>query len=196
MAFQAERRTMSAKLLIDEPPLQVLPSLACLRTRRGRLGVTAAIVLQQLHWRAQRTDDGWVQRSISAWRNGDRPRDRGDFPFWDDATIKRAFTRLEAEGLIEREQSASTDRTRRYRVRYDELRAREPGVQIAPLEGGRPPADRPDASVQDAPFPIEGENGKEGRGEQPPSGSSKVTTLRPRRRGPGSDGYDGVMERC
>ena len=35
----------NSKLLIDEQPLQVLPSLAC------AIGLNEAMVLQQLHWR-------------------------------------------------------------------------------------------------------------------------------------------------
>src|SRR5205823_12986251 len=56
-AAAGERRRPSSPLLISEPPLQVLPTLAC------AVGLGAAIVLQQLHYR--------LQRSRNA--RGDRP---------------------------------------------------------------------------------------------------------------------------
>jgi hypothetical protein len=50
---------MSARL-IDEPPLLVLPSLA------REIGLTDAILIQQIHFAGQRTD-GWVERSAADW---------------------------------------------------------------------------------------------------------------------------------
>jgi hypothetical protein len=50
---------MSARL-IDEPPLLVLPSLA------REVGLTDAILIQQIHFAGQRTD-GWVERSAADW---------------------------------------------------------------------------------------------------------------------------------
>lgn len=47
--------------LISEPPLLVLPSLA------REVGLTDAIVLQQLHYAGQRTVDGWIERSAADW---------------------------------------------------------------------------------------------------------------------------------
>ena len=77
------------KLLIAEPPLQVLPTLARL------IGLNEAVVLQQLHYHGVRSrDDGWVQRSIVDWRHE-------DFRFWSLRTLKRAFSGLREKGLIE-----------------------------------------------------------------------------------------------
>jgi hypothetical protein len=46
-------------LLIKEPPLQVLPSLAV------AIGLKPALVLQQLYWLSQRAPDGWVVRNAA-----------------------------------------------------------------------------------------------------------------------------------
>lgn len=81
-----------SRLLLDEAPLLVIRTLAV------KVGLNEAIVLQQLHWRLGRdtaleTPDGrWTQASIEDWRE--------DFPFWSEATIKRAFSELRAAGLV------------------------------------------------------------------------------------------------
>lgn len=91
------------QLLIDEPPLQVLPTLAVL------IGLNEAIALQQLHywlWNVRRTGaskigvidrngKAWIYNSIAGWQ-------KRNFRFWSEATVKRLFRRLEDTlGLIE-----------------------------------------------------------------------------------------------
>jgi hypothetical protein len=102
------------KLLIDEPPLQVLPSLAV------AIGLNEAIVLQQLHYWLQRTKtarDGrkWVFNTIDDWQE--------QFPFWCGKTIQRAFTSLEKRGLIITEQPEARARQMRkwYTIEYEAL---------------------------------------------------------------------------
>jgi hypothetical protein len=82
-----------SKLLIDEPALQVLPSLAV------RIGLNEAIVLQQLHWALQRDTaevrDGqrWLKAGLEFWCK--------QFPWWSEATIRRVFQNLRDAGLVE-----------------------------------------------------------------------------------------------
>ena len=84
---------MSSKLLINEPPLQVLPSLAC------KLGLNEAIFLQQLHYWLENpkigklVDQGkWIRNTIDQWQE--------NFPFWSDKTIKRVIGSLKEKGLV------------------------------------------------------------------------------------------------
>ncbi len=78
------------RLLIPEPPLQVLPSLAV------ALGLNEAIFLQQLHylllhrghWRDGRT---WYYNTYPEWQTV--------FPFWSEPTIRRIIKRLEQQAL-------------------------------------------------------------------------------------------------
>ncbi len=83
----------SSKLLIQEPPLQVLPSLAV------AIGLNEAIILQQLHYRLQvpgcKEHEGrlWYFHSCEDWQ-------ADDFPFWSVPTIRRGLASLRAQGLI------------------------------------------------------------------------------------------------
>ena len=72
-------------LLIQEPPLQVLPSLAV------KLGVNDAIILQQIHYWLLRSNfefdqKKWVYNSLKDWQK--------QFPFFSEDTIFRALKRL------------------------------------------------------------------------------------------------------
>lgn len=93
-----KKRMSSEKLLINEPPLQVLPSLAC------AVGLNEAIVLQQIHYLAilnekynhsENCVNGvWgVQKSLKEWQTD-------HFPFWSIKTIQRAFDSLQVQGAI------------------------------------------------------------------------------------------------
>lgn len=80
-----------SKLLIQEHPLQVLPSLAV------KIGLNEAIVLQQVHyWAIQGKNeiDGtcWVYNSVSEWKH--------QFPFWSEQTIRRTLANLKERGLL------------------------------------------------------------------------------------------------
>lgn len=110
---------MSSKLLINESPLVLLPSLAKL------IGLNEAIVLQQVqYWialneRAGRNlHDGkvWVENSIEEWRES-------NFPWWSVSTIKRVIKNLEKSRLlIKRELSENSwDRTLSYTIDYERL---------------------------------------------------------------------------
>lgn len=104
------------KLLINEAPLQIIPSLAL------KVGLNEAILLQQLHFRSlisQNKREGykWVYKTYDDWRND-------EFPFWSVETIKRTIRKLENKGYL-----VSTtiynrmrmDKTKWYRIDYSTL---------------------------------------------------------------------------
>ena len=106
---------MTSKLIIDEPPLQVIPSLAVL------IGLNEAIVLQQIHFRlriSKNERDGyrWVYNTQAEWQE--------QFPFWSLATVKRTLASLRDKGLIVTDayNRSPFDRTTWYRIDYDKLR--------------------------------------------------------------------------
>ncbi len=108
-------RGSNTQLLIDEPPLQVLPSLA------SRVGLNEAIVLQQLHYwlgKSKNKRDGrlWVYNSIEDWRE--------QFPFWSASTIRRTFASLEKRNLVfsDKHNSQAWDQRKWYTINYEELR--------------------------------------------------------------------------
>ena len=102
-------------LLVDEPPLQVLPTLA------ASLGLHEAIVLQQLHYWLQkpgaqkRESRSWVYHSYTEWQQ--------QFPFWSLATIKRIFYYLERQGIVVSKhfEKQAWDRRKWYTVDYRRL---------------------------------------------------------------------------
>jgi len=125
-----------SRLLINENPLQVLPTLAC------AIGLNEAIVLQQIHyWMniSQNIHDGrrWVYNSIPSWQ--------AQFPFWSGSTVKRALANLEKMQMVytANYNSDSWDKTKWYSVNYESLADMEAKVysvsdrlgQIEPIEG-------------------------------------------------------------
>jgi len=106
---------MGTRLLIDEEPLQVLPSLA------ARIGLNEAIVLQQIHYwlkKSEHTMEGqrWIYNTYGQWR--------AQFPFWGLNTIKRTMWRLEKLGVLTttaRFNRNPIDKTRWYTINYDRL---------------------------------------------------------------------------
>jgi hypothetical protein len=106
-----------SKLLINEPPLQVLPTLARL------IGLNEAIVLQQIHYWLSAPNSGkeingrrWVRNSTSQWHEQ-------NFPFWSLNTVRRAFNRLIVMGLLEvaNHNQSGFNRTQWYSLNYDLL---------------------------------------------------------------------------
>ena len=102
-----------SKLLIDEPPLQVLPSLAT------AIGLNEAIVIQQIHYwiklKQGKIHDGerWIYNSYPKWKE--------QFPFWSVATIQRTFTSAEAQGVLLKRQDKGFNRQKWYRIDYIKL---------------------------------------------------------------------------
>ena len=105
----------SNKLLLDEHPLFVLPSLA------STLGLNEAIVIQQLHWwllqgKNERDGHFWVFNTYQDWQK--------QFPWWSADTVKRTLRGMEKDGLVVSSMAynqSKTDRTKWYRIDYDRL---------------------------------------------------------------------------
>jgi uncharacterized phage protein (TIGR02220 family) len=102
-------------LLINEPPLQVLPSLAT------KIGLNEAIFLQQLHFRLlistnERDGHKWIYKTYDEWQS--------EFKFWSYDTVKRTIGKLEKIGFIittSAYNKMKMDKTKWYRVNYSKL---------------------------------------------------------------------------
>jgi len=112
----APRKTATSSLLINEPPLQALPSLACL------VGLDGAVILQQIHYWLQGSDheaDGfiWVYNSYSQWGE--------QFRWLKPEAIRKQIRALEAAGYLISGNFGKhkIDRTKWYRIDYDRLNA-------------------------------------------------------------------------
>lgn len=100
-----------SKLLIEEPPLQVLPSLAL------KIGLNEAIVLQQLHYLLRNPQFGcriaehqWIFNTYEQWRSQ-------YFPFWSEVTIKRTFANLaEMKLIVSCQPEGAMSRRKYYRI--------------------------------------------------------------------------------
>lgn len=104
-----------SNLLINEPPLQVLPSLARV------IGLNEAIMLQQVHYwlhHARVKHDGymWIYKTLDQWHEQ-------DFSFWSLDTIKRTIKSLREKNLllVEKLSSNSFNRVNHYTVNYQAL---------------------------------------------------------------------------
>lgn len=98
-------------LLIQEPPLQVLPTLARI------IGLNEAIVLQQAHYwlsRSRHMVDGrrWFYRTYEDWQT--------ELPWWSTRTIKRVIASLEQRKLLisSNYNTMQIDRTKWYTIDY------------------------------------------------------------------------------
>ncbi len=114
-----------SKLLIDEHPLQVLPSLAV------AIGLNEAIILQQIHYWLKLAERGnsidkyhsgkwWVYNSYEQWQVD-------NFPFWSVSTIGRVVRSLEKAGLIisRKIKSNQWDHRKWYTINYETLKVLE-----------------------------------------------------------------------
>ncbi|WP_201525872.1 hypothetical protein [Psychrobacter frigidicola] len=104
-----------SNLLINEPPLQVLPSLA------KKIGLSEAIALQQVHYwlaHAKIKYDGkmWIYKTFERWHEQ-------DFKFWSERTIQRIFKNLTDMGLLLVEKLADNkqNRVNFYTIDYEKL---------------------------------------------------------------------------
>lgn len=107
-----------SKLLINEEPLQVLPTLA------KKIGLNEAIILQQIHYWNRINEknnhnfyDGyyWTYNTYEDWQK--------QFPFWSTRTIQRAINRLEKLKLVVsgNYNELKLDKTKWYRIDYKVL---------------------------------------------------------------------------
>lgn len=128
-----------SKLLIQEPPLQVLPSLAV------KIGLEEAIAAQQIHYMlnakykvVEREGDLWVEMSYTEWQKV--------FPFWSTQKIGRVFRSLEEQGIVESQQFrvGDWDMRKAYRLNYAAIEALE-NQEPEPKEK-QPESDEPDGT--------------------------------------------------
>ncbi|WND48720.1 hypothetical protein [Pasteurella multocida] len=104
-----------SKLLINEQPLQVIPSLATL------IGLNEAIFVQQLHYflnisKHKYEERIWIYNTIDEWCEV--------FPFWSKKTIQRTIKRLEEMGLIlstNKLNKMKMDKTKWYSIAYEKI---------------------------------------------------------------------------
>jgi len=116
-----------SKLLIDDHPIQVLPTLAV------EIGLNEAIVLQQVHYwleinrKANKNfKDGyyWTYNSVKKWRET-------NFPWWSHRTLQRIFESIEESKLliVGNYNRAKYDKTKWYRIDYPLLKELESGIK-------------------------------------------------------------------
>jgi hypothetical protein len=105
------------KLLINENPLIILPSLAV------KIGLNEAIILQQIHyWLDPRTNKNlkngvyWVYNTYSQWHL--------QFPFFSEITIRRAISSLEKQDLLISKtfNANSFNNIKWYTINYEKLK--------------------------------------------------------------------------
>ncbi|HQS84935.1 MAG TPA: DnaA N-terminal domain-containing protein [Alphaproteobacteria bacterium] len=107
-----------SSLLINEPPLQVLPTLA------HRIGLNEALMLQQVHyWLNPKLNRNifekrhWVHNTYRQWQ--------AQFPFWSQRTIQRILLSLEEKSLLLAFLKNDFQKTKHYTIDYDQLRKME-----------------------------------------------------------------------
>ncbi|TYR81411.1 hypothetical protein FZC66_06055 [Priestia megaterium] len=103
-----------SRLLVNDQPLIVLPSLAV------KVGVNGALFLQQLHYwleKSTHVKEGfkWVYNTNKQWL--------AQFPFWSLSTIQRIISKLEQDGLIVKGNynRSKFNHTSWYRINYSRL---------------------------------------------------------------------------
>lgn len=103
-----------SKLLINESPLVLLPSLA------KAIGVNQAIVIQQIHYWLQTSktkinERKWVYNTIDEWHE--------QFPFFSRSTLERTISSLVKDGIliVEKLSTNKSDRTNYYSIDYVKL---------------------------------------------------------------------------
>jgi len=115
------------KLLINEHPLIVLPTLAV------KVGLNESIILQQIHyWLDPRTNKNikegkyWVYNTYSQWQK--------QFPFLSEITIKRSIAGLEKRGLLisKNYNHNSFHKLKWYTINYEKLSELEDSIEANP----------------------------------------------------------------
>lgn len=106
-----------SRLLINEPPLQVLPSLA------KEIGLNEAIMLQQMHyWLLKSANEftgvKWFYKTLEEWQT--------EFPFWSAMTIRRTLGSLERQEIIKigNFNKKKFDKTKWYTIDYQRVNRR------------------------------------------------------------------------
>ncbi|MGE4510067.1 MAG: hypothetical protein AB7D43_03090 [Sulfurimonadaceae bacterium] len=109
-----------SKLLLDENPLVIIPSLA------KKIGLNEAIVIQQIHYwllSSKKVVDGrrWTYNTFEELEK--------QFPFWSQKTIKRTIYSLRDLGyiFIENHSADKRDKTNWYSINYDLIEEKQEG---------------------------------------------------------------------
>lgn len=129
-----------SKLLMDERPLVILPSLAKL------IGLNQAIVIQQMHYWIQNKPnirDGmrWTYNTYDGWQK--------QFPWWSTPTVKRTIIKLEEDGLListDKYNKMNLDKTKWYSINYDKLEEMQQPQEDLRADDMIPPSDQIDPS--------------------------------------------------
>jgi hypothetical protein len=111
-----------SRLLYDEPPLLVFPTLAT------KIGLNETIVIQQIHyWLYANTKNKHNLRDGFYWTYNTYKEWQDQFPFWCIKTIRRTLKSLEKKNLIitGRFNKMALDRTLWYRINYPQLKLLE-----------------------------------------------------------------------
>ncbi len=118
---------MKSPLLIAEPPLQALPTLA------AEIGINESIVLQQIHYwslhRVRAGKDPWVYNTQEKWVE--------EFPWLSLRTFQRTIDKLKDLGLLNWRQPEGTNRRTHYCVEYAKLSSCDtPDCHVATRQSG------------------------------------------------------------
>ena len=114
-----------SNLLMSEPPLQMLPTLA------KHVGIEEALVLQQLHYwllKSNHVIDGrpWMYNTMQQWQE--------QFFFMSERSVRRTLTSLKEQGIIEVNNTFNNyafDRTNWYTINYDRVAGLEQPTAIS-----------------------------------------------------------------
>lgn len=103
-----------SKLLINEGPVMIIPSLAV------KIGLNEAVVLQQIHYwvtSSSHVIEGrkWIYNTYKEWQK--------QLPFWSESTIKRTIRSLEDQGFLisENWNQMKMDKTKWYTIDYERV---------------------------------------------------------------------------
>jgi len=114
-------------LIINEAPLQVLPSLA------KAIGLNEALILQQIHyWLNPKhnqnfiEDRYWVYNTYEQWQ--------AQFPFWCTRTIRTAIDKLEEAGLLKTFITHKNGPVKHYSINYNALDQIQTAVAVKATE--------------------------------------------------------------
>lgn len=114
--MSVSRTSKVSRLLISEPPLQVLPSLA------AAIGLNEAIFLQQIYYWS--LGGSGVEADGHRWIYNTQEQWRAQFPFWSVDTIQRTVKSLRAKGVLlttNKMNRSKMDRTLWYAIDHDTL---------------------------------------------------------------------------
>lgn len=104
----------SSPLLINEPPLQILPSLA------QKIGLNEAIIVQQVHyWLNPKFNKNYFEGRYWVWNTYEQWQHQ--FPFWGMNTIRRAIGNLEESRILISFVTRDFKKLKYYSIDYDLL---------------------------------------------------------------------------